>query len=143
MGFLDIFDSGEKKRRMNHVKNLLVLAAQDGEITQDELEFILQIAVRSGISPSEFNRILERPGSISFYPPNTYAERIDQLIDMVGVMMIDGEIHEREVNFCKTIAIKLGFNHRIIEKLVLEVIDSLAHNMARDAIIAHLLRLAQ
>ncbi len=44
-----------------------------------------------------------------FNPPETYKERIEQLYDMVIVMMVDGEITEIELLFCKAVAEALGF----------------------------------
>jgi hypothetical protein len=140
MALFDIFDGSEKKKRLSHIKNLLILAGRDGEITKDEMNLIFTIAVEKGLSPEEFNRIVERPESVSFYPPNTYKERIDQLIDLVRLMMIDGEIDEDEMIFCKTVAEKLGFNHRIIDKIVNDIIHVVVQGIARDIAIARLLK---
>lgn len=140
MALFDIFDGSEKKKRLSHIKNLLILAGRDGEITKDEMDLIFSIAIEKGLSPVEFNRIVERPESVSFYPPNTYKERIDQLIDLVRLMMIDGEIDEGEMIFCKTVAEKLGFNHRIIDKIVNDIIHVVVQGIARDIAIARLLK---
>ncbi len=140
MAIFDLFDSGEKKKRLSHIKNLLFLAGQDGEVTKDEVDLILSIAVENGLSPEEFKRILERPGSISFHPPTTYKERIEQLIDLVKVMMVDGEIDANELLFCKAIADKMGFDHKIIDKIVHDIVEAVVKGVARDIAIAHLLR---
>jgi hypothetical protein len=140
MALFDIFDGSEKKKRLSHIKNLLILSGRDGKVTEDEFELIFSIAVEKGLSPEEFNRILERPESVSFYPPNSYKERIDQLFDLVRLMMIDGEIDEDEMIFCKTVAEKLGFNHRIIDKIVNDIIHVVVQGIARDIAIARLLK---
>jgi hypothetical protein len=55
-------------------------------------------------------------------------------------MMIDGEIDEDEMIFCKTVAEKLGFNHRIIDKIVNDIIHVVVQGIARDIAIARLLK---
>jgi hypothetical protein len=140
MAFLDIFDGSEKKKRLSHIKNLLILSGRDGRITQEEINLIFSIAIEKDISQEEFQRIVDRPDSISFYPPTSFHERIDQLIDLVKVMMVDGEIDEDEIIFCKTVAEKLGFNHRIIDKIVHDIIKIVIQGVARDIAIARLLK---
>lgn len=41
MAIFDLFDSGEKKKRLSHIKNLLFLVGQDGEVTKDEVDLII------------------------------------------------------------------------------------------------------
>lgn len=140
MAIFDLFDGSEKKKRLSHIKNLLVLSGKDGQITKSELDLIFAIAVEKGISPKEFQRIASRPESISFYPPDSYQERIEQLIDLVKVMLVDGEIDEGEMLYCKSMAEKLGFNHRIIDKIVRDVVETVVKGIARDIAIAKLLK---
>lgn len=140
MALLDLFDSGDKKKRLSHIKNLVALAASDGEIDKGELELIFRIGARIGLSRDELLRIIERPESISFKTPESFKERIEQLHDMVLIMMINGEIHENEITFCKLSAIRLGFKHQIIDKMVHEVIDMIAKGLALNIVLSNLER---
>jgi len=136
---VDLFDSSEKRRRLSHIKNLMVLAASDGFIDKSEIELIFAVGFRYGLSRQELNRIIKRPKSISFKAPEYFRQRVEQLYDMVCVMMVDGEIHERELIFCKAVAIKLGFEHEIIEAIVSDVIDSIAQGLAVEIILAEMM----
>lgn len=138
MGFWDIFDSRDKKERLSHIKNLLALACADGHLTKDEVSLIFRIGVNAGLTPEELNRILERPDSVKFCPPETYKERIEQLYDMVMVMMVDGEISEREVAFCKMIAMELGFSHQIIDQMVRDLIEMVVRGVALEVALQRL-----
>jgi uncharacterized tellurite resistance protein B-like protein len=138
MALLDLFDSRDKKKRLSHIKNLVALAASDGEIDKRELELIFNIGTKIGLSTEELQRIIQRPNSISFSIPNTFGEKIEQLYDMVLVMMIDGEIHENEVALCKFVAMKLGFRHQIIDKMVLDVIEMIAKGIALEIVLSKL-----
>jgi len=140
MALLDLFDSGDKKKRLSHIKNLVALAAADGEIDKSELDLIFRIGAKVGLSGDELKRIISRPESISFRAPDYFRERIEQLYDMVLVMMIDGEIHDNEVLLCKLTAKRLGFKHQIIDKMVNDVIGFIAKGIALDIILSDLER---
>lgn len=140
MALLDLFDSRDKKKRLSHLRNLVALAASDGEIDKNELDLIFKIGSRAGLSENELVRIIKRPESITFSAPDSFSERIEQLYDMVLIMMVDGEIHENEVGVCKLTATRLGFKHQIIDRIVREVIDMIAKGMALDMVMSDLER---
>jgi uncharacterized tellurite resistance protein B-like protein len=120
---------------------LIALACADGSLDKSEMDLIFKIGVNAGLSPVELKRIFERPDSIAFFPPDSYRERIEQLYDMVMVMMVDGEFHENEIALCKLTAIKLGFKHQIIDKIVNDTVKMIVDGIATDIAIARLLSL--
>ncbi len=139
MKILELFDSGDKKKRLSHIKNLVALACADGNLERVEMDLITKIGIRAGLQVEELKRIFERPQSIEFYPPNTNQERIAQLYDMVLVMMVNGEIDENEVVFCKIMATKLGFKQSIIDKMVADTIDLISKGIAAEIALSRLL----
>lgn len=141
MKLLELFDSRDKKKRMSHIRNLVALACADGSLDKSEMDLITKIGIRGGLEPNELERIFSRPGSVNFCPPESYKERIEQLYDMVMVMMIDGEFHENEVTLCKLTAMRLGFKHEIIDKIVQETVEMIAEGIATDIALKRLLRL--
>jgi len=142
MNFLELFDSRDKKKRLSHIRNLMVLSLADGRLAKDEVDLVIKIGLNAGLTREELNRVISRPDSINFSPPETSRERIEQLYDMVMVMMVDGDIDENEVNLCKIIANGLGFRPVIIDKMILEVIDVIVQGIAIDIAIERLLRSA-
>lgn len=141
MKFIELFDSRDKKKRLSHIRNLIVLAVSDGSIDKSEMDLIFKIGLRAGISPEELERILERPESINFYPADSFRERIEQLYEMVLVMMVDGEFHENEIAFCKLTALKLGFKHEIIDKMVFDTVEMISDGIAAEIAFARLLKM--
>lgn len=141
MKFIEIFDSRDKKKRLSHIRNLVALACADGSLDKSEMDLIFKIGVRAGLSPDELNRIFQRPDSIAFYPPDSYRERIEQLYDMVMVMMVDGEFHKNEIALCKLTAIKLGFRHQVIDKIVHDTVEMIADGIATEIAFARLMEL--
>jgi len=140
MALIDLFDSGDKKKRLSHIKNLAALAASDGEVDNNELELLFRIGERVGLSRDELLRIIHRPNSISFRAPDYFRERIEQLFDMVLIMMVDGKVHENEVALCKLTAIRLGFKHQVIDEMVHDVMDAIAKGLALEIVLSDLER---
>lgn len=141
MKFIELFDSRDKKKRLSHIRNLIALACADGSLDKSEMDLIFKIGVRAGLSPDELHRIFQRPDSIAFYPPDSYRERIEQLYDMVMVMMVDGEFHKNEIALCKLTAIKLGFRHQVIDKIVHDTVEMIAEGIATEIALARLMEL--
>lgn len=139
MKAVELFDSRDKKKRLSHMRNLMILGFADGQLSNQERDLIFNIGLRSGLTPDELTRIQQRPGSIKYFPPESYRERIEQLYDLVLVMMVDGEIHKNELAICKGLAVNLGFRHEIIDKMVLNTINLIAEGIVVDNAISILL----
>jgi len=134
MALLDLFDSKNKKERLSHIRNLIMVASSDGEITGEELDLIFRIGNKVGITPREIKRILARPESIRFTPPASTLERVEQMSEIVVLMMIDGEIHDNELRLCKLLAEALGFRQSIIPLMINDVVDMIAKGLAIEYI---------
>jgi len=114
----DLFENVNKQKLLSHIKNLVSLILADGKVTKSELKVLSVIAVNAGISESEITRIFSTPESISFIPPETRKEKIEQLYDMVLVMMADGEIHDDEIALCRSTAKLLGIENKILDEII-------------------------
>lgn len=141
MSILDLFDSRDKRERMSYVLNLWVVAAADGHLEDEERDLIFNIASRHGVTREELIRILQRPESISFTPPATLAGQIELLMDMVMVMMVDGEIDEREYRLCKTMARRLGFRQEVIDAMIVGIVEAIRKEIRREIAIERLMRM--
>lgn len=142
MSFLkNLFSSAETKRRKSHIMNLLSVAAADGEITRDEIEYLAHVAERIYMPREEFIDVLKNPQDVIFYPPESNRERLDQLYDLVGMMMIDGHIDQDEVIRCKMFAQKLGFKAGVIDAIVSQIINGFVNHMAREIVFARVMQM--
>lgn len=141
MSLLDLFDSRDKRERMSYVLNLWAVAAADGHLEDEERDLIFNIASRHGVTREELIRILQRPESISFTPPATLAGQIELLMDMVMVMMVDGEIDEREYRLCKTMARRLGFRQEVIDAMIVGIVEAIRKEIRREIAIERLMRM--
>src|SRR5437879_5490979 len=104
MFMLTIFDSRKSKTQKSHLKNLAVLAKADGEIAPSELSFIYKIGAKQGLKESEVDALIKDSKVTDLEIPSNDSERFDQIFDLVQLMAADGQIEEKEMDFCITMA---------------------------------------
>lgn len=115
----------QELQRLGQLKNLVMLAAADGKVTDSELAVLLAVASRENITPDEFNRVIEDPDSITIDLPEDEDTKLAYLRDMVALMMVDGELDEQELTICKVYAMALGYRSSIVDGMIAGVVDSL------------------
>ena len=122
----------QKQLRLGQLKNLVMLAAADGRLTDSELAVLLAVASRENISPDEFNRVIEDPDSVTIDLPEDEDTKLAYLRDMVALMMVDGELEEQELAICKIYAMALGYRSSIVDGMIAGVVDSLDAEAAAE-----------
>ena len=125
-------DNMKDQQRLGQLKNLVMLAAADGKVTDSELAVLLAVASRENITPDEFNRVIEDPDSITIDLPDDEDTKLAYLRDMVALMMVDGELEEQEIAICKIYAMALGYRSSIVDGMIAGVVDSLDAEAAAE-----------
>src|SRR5258708_19425897 len=92
---LSLFQQGKGTAR-SHMKNLIEMAAVDGNFDSVEYELLKAIAKRNGISEGQLKEIRSNPGGIRFEVPTDKKVKFHQLYDLVHMMTIDNPIHYYE-----------------------------------------------
>jgi uncharacterized tellurite resistance protein B-like protein len=114
---LNLFRQGKATAR-SHIKNLIEIAAADGNFGLDEQQLLRSIARRNNISDNQLKTIHNDPASIRFEVPKDETEKFHQLYDLVHMMSIDKNIHSEELKLCELFAIKFGYRKESIRELV-------------------------
>ena len=122
----------QEQQRLGQLKNLVMLAAADGRLTDSELAVLLAVASRENISPDDFNRVIEDPDSVTIDLPEDEDTKLAYLRDMVALMMVDGELEEQELAICKIYAMALGYRSSIVDGMIAGVVDSLNAEAAAE-----------
>ncbi|MBR3452929.1 MAG: TerB family tellurite resistance protein [Muribaculaceae bacterium] len=115
----------QENQRLGQLKNLVMLAAADGNFTDSELAVLLAVASRENITPEEFDKVIDNPESVTIDLPTDEDTKLDYLRDMVALMMIDGELDEQEMAMCKVYAMTLGYRSSIVDGMIAGIVDSL------------------
>ena len=122
----------QEQLRLGQLKNLVMLAASDGHMTDSELAVLLAVASREEITPEDFNKVIEDPDSVTITLPEDENTKLAYLRDMVAMMMVDGELDEQELAICKLYAIALGYRSSIVDGMIAGVIDNLDAEQTAD-----------
>ena len=114
---LSLFKQG-KGTLKSHMKNLIEMAAADGNFMDVEYELLKSIAKQNGISESQLTEIKNNPSGIKFEVPKDTTERFKQLYDLVQMMSIDNEVHPDEAKLCNLFAIRFGYQRNSVKELI-------------------------
>ena len=123
--------------------NVLTVMLADEKITPEEEEFALEMTKSLGLPEERLSYLLKNPQEIGFVIAEAKEERFKQLLDAVQMMIIDGDIDQREMDVCMIIATRLGFLPTIVYKFAETFTDRIQQGEDRDQIKAELLHLFQ
>ncbi|HAA14767.1 MAG TPA: hypothetical protein DCE41_24985 [Cytophagales bacterium] len=108
----------DKTIKVEHFKNLVAVAAADGFLDENEMDFLTEKAEEIGISKEDVDTIISQKDKLQFMVPMNMVDREDQLADIVYMSMIDGEIHDNEYQLCLNIAERLGLTKSDLDEAV-------------------------
>jgi uncharacterized tellurite resistance protein B-like protein len=99
--------------------NLLIqLAEADKHFARSERELIYRIAKERSFSEDEVNELIKNPEPIGSLGALSADQKLDYLLTCIELIFADQKIFDSELNFCRNVAIKLGFKKGIIDYFV-------------------------
>ena len=106
------------------MKFLLVMAAADGGLSEEELRFLFDRANQWGFSADEFTEIVgEVTGEeVGLEMPESKEARRELLIDLVKVMGADGKLHELEKQLFANAAAKMELSEDEVNEIIDEAL---------------------
>lgn len=143
MSILELLKGKKKKRARGHLKNLLAVAASDGSFDGMEVDYILSMAQRYNVSEQELKMIKDNPDAYQYEPPVNDRERFDHLHHLISMMLIDGEVHEKEKDICKRFANALGLKEEFVDDFIEVLNKDPEREVPTEVIIGKLLKIAQ
>ena len=114
---ITLFRQG-KATGKSHIRNLIEMAAADGNLDNLEADLLRDIGKRNGISERQIDDIRKNPGAVAFLVPNDSREKFGQLFDLVRMMSIDKNVHQEEQKLCNVFAVKFGYKRENVQELV-------------------------
>ena len=127
MSFADLFDSGFKKRNIDHFAAIVRVAMDDGIITPEEQAFLDRLARNLGINEGDYKQILKDYKSHPINPPVSYDRRLERLYDLVRMVHVDQIKGDPEHKLLNKIGVGLGF-HAVNVKYIVDKALTLVHN---------------
>lgn len=143
MDILELITGKKKKRAKGHLRNLIEVATSDGSLDGSEVAYLLSLAGRFNISEEELKKIKDHPSSVDYQPPTTDRERFEHLYQLTSMMMIDKVVHQKELEICKSFAIKLDLKPEFVDDMIQVINEDEKRETPSDVIIGKLLKIAQ
>ena len=134
---LNLFQQG-KGTAKSHMKNLIEMAAVDGNFEDVEYDLLKTIAKRNGISESQLKEIRKNPSGIKFEVPQDKKKKFHQLYDLVHMMSIDNEVHREEAKLSELFAIKFGYQRERVGELIEGIRNNIKNKQGHDQTMSRL-----
>lgn len=128
---------------MSHVRNLVALAYADGKFSDEERQYVANVATEVGMTADEMKQIINDPDGIRFIMPENDIEKIEQLYDLILLMMIDGDLNENEMIFCRAMAIKMKIPYQVVDEMVAKVINFITDNFYIEDVVNELVEIME
>ena len=128
--------------KLNHIKNLFIIGKSDGNLSEDEIQVISDIAKLHQLSAKDVSYILNAKSKIEFSLPTTFTDRLTLLYDTVLLMVIDLKIHQNEKQICHDLAKKFEFNPQIIDELTEDILSYVLEGKECDEVMEYLVKYA-
>jgi uncharacterized tellurite resistance protein B-like protein len=126
---LGAFSQGKTSAK-SHMKNLIEMAAVDGNFDDVEYDLLKSIAKRNGISEGQLKEIRKNPNNIKFEVPTDANEKFHQLYDLVHMMSIDKNVHSEEMKLSHFFEVKFGYNRDRVKELVDTIQSNIHHGQS-------------
>jgi uncharacterized tellurite resistance protein B-like protein len=112
--------------RIDQLKNLVIMAAADGRLTQSEIALLIDRCAELGLNESDLESAIDY--ALSENPalklPTTKEEKEELLTDLLRVMAADGQLREVEKRLFAVAAAKMSVSQADIEALIDRLVGS-------------------
>lgn len=124
---ISLFKQGKGSAR-SHMRNLIEMAAVDGNFDLVEYDLLKKIAKRNNISEGQLKSIHKNHSDIVFELPKDRRQKFDQFYDLVHMMSIDKSIHDEEMKLCNLFAVKFGYSRERASELIKSIQSNISNN---------------
>jgi tellurite resistance protein len=104
--------------KAEHFANLVAIAYADDFLDDDEKSFLSERAEEIGLNTDEVRLMLSNADELKISVPLNFEEAEEQIADIVYMIMVDGEIHEKEYKLCLSIAKNLDFSKTDLDHMI-------------------------
>ncbi len=114
-----------------HLNILIQLAEADKHFAKAEREMIFKIAKERNFPENEVQELIRNPEPIDSLGALAPDQKFEYLFTSIELILVDQNVFESEIIFCKSLAIKLGFKKSIIEFFVANI-DKMSKNALKE-----------
>lgn len=113
----------QKWEILQHLNLLRKLGLSDGDYSPAEDRFIRNLATRLGLSEKEIDSFFSQAVAEPDHAPREESRRREQLLDLVELMLADGEIDATEREMVREVSRRFGFAANYADALTEQVVS--------------------
>ena len=122
-------------QKQTHILTLLMLAEVDDRDHVNEIRFINNVAGRIGLSVLDVQEIDKHPERLTFSLPESEADRMIVLFDLLFLMKIDGNVAEEEKELVRELGVRLGFRISMVEEFIQTIAKYVGQQVPANALL--------
>lgn len=111
---------------------MIQLAITDNRLAEKEERLIFNLGRSHGISDDEIRDLIKNPVPIGPIEALSDDEKFQYLYLVIQMMKVDGQIFKSEIEYCKSLAEKLGFKKGVVAELSSRIYSDPAITADRD-----------
>jgi len=108
----------KKATDKQHFKNLLSIAFADGILDKNELEFLFKKSDKFFITSEDIAGLVENSMHIKPILISDKKERAEKMLDLIQMMLIDGESTDVERRLCMSFGVSLGYPPEKMDEII-------------------------
>jgi hypothetical protein len=112
------FEHQRTSYKRNYLKNLISLASLDGNFDDNEKALIHSIGIKRGLKGWQIDALLLETGKHEFFLPESVANRMNLLYDVMQIVYADSEVNERELEFVTNIVAIFKLQPDVVNDLI-------------------------
>lgn len=106
------------------MKLLINLAKVDGQVADNEKNYLINIGRANGIYPDEIYPLFTQNHDVPVPSGLTDDQKFDLLFSLVQLMKLDERMYREEIAFCGQVASRLGYQKQAMFELLSRVKSS-------------------
>jgi uncharacterized tellurite resistance protein B-like protein len=114
---IELFKMGKASAK-SHMRNLIEIAAADGNLASEEQRLLEYAAIRNNISKEQLKEIQANASTVRFIAPANKRDKFYQLYELVHMMSVDKSIHTEELRLCEIFALQFGYRREIVREMI-------------------------
>ncbi|MDF9795117.1 hypothetical protein OKW21_000380 [Catalinimonas alkaloidigena] len=129
MSLWNLFSPGKRAREEDFIRQLFHLALADDDLDEVEMEYIHGLGDKLGLTRERVNELRDQyvEGDIKYLKPPS-GESFFTLFYMINLILVDEEVHNKELIIAKQMVLKLGYAPDTVDV----ILDVISRNQANN-----------
>lgn len=112
--------------QLDHLKNLVIMAAADGSLTEQEIALLIDRCATLGLAEEDLEKAIDfaLSGGAKLRFPVDRSEQNVMLADLIRMMAADGKLTEVEKRLFALAAAKMGIERAELDALIDQLVSA-------------------